>query len=156
MIIADTNVVSEFMKGAPDPAVLDWAQGIDPADLTICVVTVEEIERGLGRLPDGRRRRDLEQRWGRLVDSFSDAIAVYDLPAAQRTASVLVASEASGRPMSLADAQIAGICLAGGHELATRNISDFASTPGLTIVNPFASASARYSAMSRWGSMTAA
>lgn len=137
MIIADTNVVSEFMKDAPDPAVLDWAHGVGPTDLTICVVTVEEIERGVGRLPEGRRRRDLEQRWGRLVDSFSETIAVYDLPAARQTASILVAAEASGRPMSLADAQVAGICLAGGYELATRNVRDFSTAAGLTICNPF-------------------
>jgi predicted nucleic acid-binding protein len=137
VIIADTNVVSEFMRDAPDASVLEWAQGIDPADLTICVVTVEEIERGLGRMPDGRRRRDLEQRWGQLVDSFSESVAGYDLPAARQAARILVAAEGSGRPMSLADAQIAGICLAGGHELATRNGSDFAGAPGLTIINPF-------------------
>ena len=62
VIIADTNVVSEFMKDKPDPTVLGWAQGLDAVDLTISVVTVEEIERGLGRLPDGKRRRNLEQR----------------------------------------------------------------------------------------------
>ena len=137
MIIADTNVVSEFMKDTPDSATLAWAQQVDPADLTICVVTVEEIERGLGRMPEGRRRRDLEQRWAGLVDAFAGTIAVYDLPAARQTAGILVAAQASGRPMSLADAQIAGICLAGGHELATRNVNDFATAAGLTIINPF-------------------
>lgn len=137
MIIADTNVVSEFMKDAPHEAVLAWAQAIDQAELTICVVTVEEIERGLGRLPPGERRRDLEQRWATLVDTFSDAVAIYDLPAARRTARILVAAQASGRPMSLADAQIAGICVAGGYQLATRNVRDFAAVPGLSVVNPF-------------------
>ena len=137
MIIADTNVVSEFMRDTPDPVVLAWAQGIAPAELTICVVTVEEVERGLGRLPAGRRRRELEKRWRRLVDDFAESIAVYDLPAARETAAVLVAAQASGRPMSLADAQIAGISLARGYELATRNVSDFANTPTLTIINPF-------------------
>lgn len=138
MIIADTNVVSEFMKDSPDRTALAWAQDIGPADLTICVVTVEEIERGLGRMPEGRRRRDLEQRWNRLVDTFAEAVATYDLPAARQTASILVAAEARGRPMSLADAQIAGICLAGQYQLATRNVSDFSSTTDLNIINPFA------------------
>jgi predicted nucleic acid-binding protein len=46
--IADTSVVSEFMQDAPDPVVMAWARAVAPADLTICVVTVEEIERGLG------------------------------------------------------------------------------------------------------------
>jgi len=138
VIIADTNVVSEFLKDTPDQAVLGWARTIDPAALTICVVTVEEIERGLGRLSTGRRRRGLQQRWIRLTDMFTDVIAVYDLAAARETARILVAAEASGRTMTLADAQIAGICLVNGYELATRNVSDFSNTAALTIINPFA------------------
>lgn len=138
MIIAATNVVSEFMRDAPAPAVLAWAEGIAPSELTICVVTVEEIERGLGRLPRGRRRVDLEQRWDALLEDFVDAIAVYDLAAARETARLLVTAEATGRPMSLADAQIAGICVAGGYQLATRNVDDFASTSALPVINPFA------------------
>jgi len=137
VIIADTNVVSEFMRDTPDPFVLEWAQSIDASDLTICVVTVEEIERGLGRLPGGRRRRDLEQRWTRLLDLYTESVAVYDLLAARQTAAIVVAAEVAGRPMALADAQIAGICLAGGYELATRNVKDFINTAGLTVVDPF-------------------
>jgi toxin FitB len=137
VIIADTNVVSEFMRDDPDPVVMAWARTVAPADLSICVVTVEEIERGLGLLPAGRRRRDLEGRWRDLVDAFADAVVVYDLPAARETAAILVAAQAAGRPMSLADAQIAGICRAGSHELATRNIDDFATVSGLALINPF-------------------
>jgi hypothetical protein len=137
VIIADTNVVSEFMRDAPDPGVLAWAQTLAPTDLTICVVTVEEIERGLGLLPEGRRRRDLEARWRDLVDAFADAVVVYDLPAARETAAILVTAQAAGRPMSLADAQIAGICMAGGNELATRNVDDFSPVSGLALINPF-------------------
>lgn len=51
MILADTNIVPEFMKDTPDPHVLAWAQDLGAADLTISVVTVEEVDRGLGRLP---------------------------------------------------------------------------------------------------------
>lgn len=137
MIIADTNVVSEFMKDQPDPTVLAWAQAIDSADLSICVVSVEEIERGLGRLLDGRRRRELELRWAKLANAFAETIAVYDLAAARTTARILVQAEVSGRPMSLADAQIAGICVSGGRQLATRNVRDFDGVPALTVVNPF-------------------
>lgn len=137
MIIADTNVVSEFMKETPDAAVMSWAQGIAPADLGICVVTIEEIERGLGRLPAGRRRGDLLRRWTELRQAFADTVVVYDAPAARETAAILVAAEVSGRPMSLADAQIAGISRAGGHHLATRNIADFDTVTGLALINPF-------------------
>lgn len=137
MIVADTNVVSEFMRDEPDPTVLSWAGSMGPTDLTICVVTVQEIERGIGRLPDGKRRRELEQRWQRLLAAFREVILVYDLTAAEATARVLVSAEVAGRPMGLADAQIAGICLAGGHQLATRNLRDFESVADLSAVNPF-------------------
>lgn len=137
MIVADTNVVLKFMRDAPDAAVLAWAGSLSPSELTICVVTVEEIERGVGRLSAGQRRGRLEQRWLRHVAAFREAILVYDVEAAMATAQVVVATEAAGRPMSLADAQIAGICLAGGHELATRNVRDFEGVVDLTVINPF-------------------
>lgn len=138
MIIADTNVVSEFMKGSPDHGVLMWASTLDPADLTISVITVEEIERGLGRLPHGRRRRNLEQRWHSFLDAHRDTIAVYDLDAARATAQAVVTALDAGHPLSLADTQIAGICLTTGATLATRNTKDFAGIRGLTLTNPFA------------------
>ena len=50
---------------------------------------------------------------GVCVAAFQDAILVYDIAAAEATAQVLVAAESAGRPMSLADAQIAGICVTG-------------------------------------------
>ena len=137
MIIADTNIVSEFMKDTPDPHVLAWAHSVGVADLTISVVTVEEIDRGLGRLPRGRRRKDLERRWATLLDAFADTIATYDVPAARATARLVVASLDQGRPMSLADAQTGGICLTHAATLATRNVKDFSSIADLTLINPF-------------------
>lgn len=138
MIIADTNVVSEFMKDVPDPAVVAWAQGISPVDVAITVVTVQEVEHGLRRMPSGRRQRDLQQRWMRVLDAFSDQVVVYDVAAAGETAAILAAAAAAGRPMSLADAQIAGMCVAGHHDLATHNLGDFACVSGLNLINPFA------------------
>lgn len=137
MIVADTNVVSEFMKDHPDESVMAWARTLASADLTICVVTVEEIERGIGRLPRGRRASDLQARWRRLLEDFEPQIAVYDVAAAQNAAAILVRAEAAGRPMGLADAQIAGICAAHGYALATRNLQDFASAANLKLINPF-------------------
>jgi hypothetical protein len=50
----------------------------------------------------------------------------------------LASAEAAGRPMSLADAQIAGIAKVAQARLATRNISDFEVTR-LRLVNPWES-----------------
>ncbi|MDQ2848457.1 MAG: type II toxin-antitoxin system VapC family toxin [Actinomycetota bacterium] len=137
MIVADTNVVSEFMKDQPDPAVLGWARTLDQHDVTICVVTVEEIERGLLRLPAGSRRRNLEQRWRELDAGYAGTVLLYDVAAARSTARILVDRAAAGHRLGLADAQIAGICVSERCELATRNRRDFADITGLTIMNPF-------------------
>ena len=101
------------------------------------VTTSDAIDRGLGRLPKGRRRKDLERRWATLLDAFADTIATYDVPAARATARMVVASLDQGRPMSLADAQIGGICLTHAATLATRNMKDFSSIGDLTLINPF-------------------
>lgn len=50
MIVADTNVVCEVMRADPDPHVLRWMESIAPGGIGITAVTVEEIERGIGRL----------------------------------------------------------------------------------------------------------
>jgi len=71
LIVADTNVVSEFMRERPDPSVAAWAAALKAGDLTISVITVEEIERGLAGLSAGRRRRELERRWRQLVDAYA-------------------------------------------------------------------------------------
>jgi predicted nucleic acid-binding protein len=138
VIIADTNVVSELMRDRPDPEVLAWAGTLDQGDVTISVITVEEVERGLTRLPVGRRRRTLTDRWHQLLDAYADTVLVYDVPAARATAAVLVHREKAGRPIALADAEIAGTCVSQGADLATRNTADFADIPHLVLVDPFA------------------
>jgi len=137
VIIADTNVVSEFMRDDPDENVLAWATRLGPGELAICIVTVAEIDRGLARLPEGRRRTELGKRWATLLDEYAELIAVYDVPAARATAEILVDGDRRGRPMGLADAQIAGICVAQDVQLATRNVRDFDDIRGLVVVNPF-------------------
>ncbi len=137
MIVADTNVVSEFMRERPDPSVAAWAAALKAGDLTISVITVEEIERGLAGLSAGRRRRELERRWRQLIDAYADTVLCYDMPAAQATAHVLVSRASAGFPMSLADAEIAGICISRQCHVATRNARDFEGIKGLTVVNPF-------------------
>lgn len=137
MILADTNVVSEFMRTEPTPSVLDWAAAIPPRGLCVSVITVQEIEFGLAQLPSGRRRRELEEKWVRVAGSFDDAIVAYDRAMAEATARVLVLAQTAGRAMELADAQIAGSCLANRWTLATRNVKDFEVLRDLVVINPF-------------------
>lgn len=140
MILADTTVVSELMKEHPDPGVTTWVRTLAPDEVCICAITVEEIERSLAALPAGRRKAGLEQRWRALLQLHTERIKAYDVAAAQATARLTVDRVRAGRPIMPADAQIAGICLAAGAVLATRNVKDFEALDGLEVLDPFDSA----------------
>jgi predicted nucleic acid-binding protein len=137
VIVVDTNIVSEWMRDRPDPAVLAWGEQFGPSEITFAAITVEEIERGLGRMPLGKRRRELERRWFGMLAKHGDAVLPYDTLAARAMARIQVQALDDGRPLPLADSQIAGICIARSATLATRNTKDFDAVDGLSLVNPF-------------------
>ena len=101
MIVLDTNVISELMRPQPEPRVLAWANGLDPEAVAITAMNEAEILHGLARLPDGRRKQQLQQSW--------DALAAKQLWRRKRLA----------RPMATADAVIAATALARRVPLAT-------------------------------------
>jgi hypothetical protein len=39
MIVLDTNVVSELMRPAPEPDVVNWVDGLDVSDILLTAVT---------------------------------------------------------------------------------------------------------------------
>lgn len=137
MIILDTNVVSELMRAAPAPAVLRWVDAQDPGALWLASVTVQELFYGIARLPTGQRRSRIDELVTAMLDEdFAGQVAAYDGEAAAIAGKLLARCECDGRPMPLADAQIAAICLAHGATLATRNTKDF-ELAGLVLVNPW-------------------
>ena len=59
MIVVDTNVISELMRGEPHPAVLAWVAAQPRALLYTTHISQAEILYGIGALPEGRRRTAL-------------------------------------------------------------------------------------------------
>jgi predicted nucleic acid-binding protein len=55
-------MVSEAIKPQPDPGARAWIEAQPPEDLAISSLALGEIQRGVIRLPAGRRRAALE-RW---------------------------------------------------------------------------------------------
>jgi toxin FitB len=74
-----------------------------------------------------------------LTDDFDDQILPFDHVAAEHYAEISATREAGGRPMSMADAQIAATCRRFGAPLATRNTKDFADT-GVMVLDPWEAA----------------
>ena len=137
MIVWDTNVLSEIMKPAPDSNVLSWVDSIPTSQTAITAITVAEILYGIGRLPDGARRRQLLTVAETIFDEeFGNRILVFDADAAVEYATLVVEREAAGLPIAMADAQIAAICRTRECALATRNVRDFDGT-GVRVVNPW-------------------
>lgn len=59
--VLDTNAVSALMRA--DPAVLERLRAVTRADVALPQPVVAEIEYGLARLPKGRKRTALLERW---------------------------------------------------------------------------------------------
>lgn len=137
MIVLDTNIVSEMMKVNPHENVIRWTEQEAFSALCITAITVQEIEFGLRLLPEGLNRERLRRGWNQTRESFKQTEFPFDGQAAEETAKLLAQTRRSGITMSLADAQIADICLSLGATLATRNAKDFAHVTGLQLCNPF-------------------
>ncbi|GAA1573605.1 type II toxin-antitoxin system VapC family toxin [Kribbella hippodromi] len=136
MIVFDTNVASELMKAAPDPAVTSWYATHSSMGLYTTAITVAEIRYGIARLPSGRRRTVLSEAAAEIFAEFADSILPFDAAAAEVYPEVVIGRERAGLPIDEADAQIAAICRLADAALATRNTKDFVGT-GLELVNPW-------------------
>lgn len=138
MTLLDTNVLSEAMRSVPSNKVLAWLDHNGAGGLFLSTITIAEITYGLGCLPDGKRRKDLELRFLRLIkEGFTHRILPFDEACAHAYGALMGTRKRQGLPMSILDGQIAAVAIANDRALATRNVKDFESC-GLDLVNPFA------------------
>lgn len=137
MIVFDTNVISEPLQPSPDPAVLQWIERHDH-HAVITSITAGELLFGACTLPEGQGRSLLLEGITQVLAEFESkqAILPFDLTAAEHYGIISAHRRALGQPISIADAQIAAICLAHGAELATRNTKDFRNI-GLVVRDPW-------------------
>jgi hypothetical protein len=138
MIVLDTNVISELMRRRPAARVVQWVDEQDASALAITAVTVAELLHGVARLADGARKTELTKAVDGLVgEDFSNRVLLFDTAAAEHYADLVSERERQGRPVSVADGQIAAICRSHSAALATRNVRDFDAT-GITVLDPWA------------------
>ena len=135
--LLDTNVVSEWAKPRPDPGVGAWLADVDEDRVFLSVVTLAEIRYAIERLPDGRRRKRLDD-WlqNDLPARFSGRILTVDTGVAEMCGRVMARSEQRGRPIGGMDALLAATAQAHGLALVTRNAADFEACLN-SVVNPW-------------------
>lgn len=137
MIFLDTNVVSETLRKAPDPTVIDWLVRHD-AELALSTVVIAEIAFGIQKIQPDRRAARLERElldWRR---RFADRIFGLTEEAALAYGEIMGTASRQGLGMSAPDGMIAAVAKINGGRLATRNLADFRTT-GLNLVSPWAS-----------------
>lgn len=135
--LLDTNVLSELLRSAPDPAVVAWVIEQPAESLFVTSVTEAEMRLGVRLLPAGRRRRSLESALAAMfLEDFEARIRPFDTAAVPDYVEIVSKRLAAGRPISQFDAQIAAIALSHGDKLATRNVSDFEGC-GLSLFDPW-------------------
>jgi len=134
VIALDTNVLSHLM--AEDPVATRWFRDLPSRELGTTAIARAEIRVGVASLPPGKRRQSLQDRADQILALLADRTLPLDSAAADAYGNLMSDRRRTGRPMPLADAQIAAICLARDAALATRNVKDFEGC-GLTLINPF-------------------
>ena len=135
MIFLDTNVISETLRKAPNLAVVDWLVRYD-AELALPTVTIAEIAFGIRKIHPDRRAKRLEQGLTSWRHRFADRIFAFTETAGLAYGDIIGIAVRQGRPMTAPDGMIPAIARVNGGRIATRNVSDFATT-GIELVRPW-------------------
>lgn len=124
--LLDTSVVSELIKPTPHSGVLDWLKGCDEDELFLSVLTIGEIEKGIAKLGDARRKARLVN-WVRkdLIVRFGTRLLPVDVEVAARWGTINGQSERLGQSLPVIDSMIAATCLVRKLVAASRNRVDF-------------------------------
>ena len=137
MIVLDTNVISELSRRVPDSGVLSWLDSLAVSDVATTAITAAELRYGVARLPDGHRKRELTVMIeGILTEDFHGRVLPFDERSSVQYADIVTGRRRIGRPIGVADAQIAAVCRDLNAILATRNTADFEET-GIELINPW-------------------
>ncbi len=128
MLVLDTNTLIYFFKGKGNVATRLLA--MPPAEVTIPVIVIYELEVGIAKSTQQAKRR-------RQLDTLLDTVSVlsFDRAAAKAAAYIRSTLEKQGNAIGPLDTLIAGTAMAYKATLVTHNIGEFARVPGLLLTD---------------------
>ncbi len=123
--LLDTCVISEVIKPKPNKNVVAWLKNKDEKNLYLSALTFGEIEKGIEKSVDGRRKNKLRL-WveGDLKQRFEGRILPVDMQVASKWGEIQGKSEVAGKPLPSIDGLIAVTGLVNNCVVVTRNVSD--------------------------------
>jgi hypothetical protein len=136
--LIDTCALSEFTKPRPATSVEEWFEAMPDGTDFVSVLSLGELEKGITKLANSRRRSSLERWFSELRDRVSSRILVVDEPVALEWGRIAARAEKAGNPVPVMDALIGATAIVHGLAVVTRNGSDIART-GAPIVDPWTS-----------------
>jgi predicted nucleic acid-binding protein len=138
--LLDTCVVSELVNTKPELRVMQWIRSQDEENLFLSVITIGEIQKGISKLPDGRKKKKQLQNWLKndLQERFKDRILEITIGTANVWGQVLGACENKGVTLPAIDSLIASQGIFHKMTIVTRNISDMEPS-GVALFNPWES-----------------
>ena len=128
--LLDTNAISDLLRAAP--GIETWMAGLGRGDRVVtCTIVRGEILFGIGKLPEGKRRAELEE----TGHQFLASVRCEPVPerAGDFYAAVKLARRRRGLALDENDLWIAATALALNAALVSRD-SDFAGIEGLLVV----------------------
>ncbi|MGH9318684.1 MAG: type II toxin-antitoxin system VapC family toxin [Vicinamibacteria bacterium] len=135
--LLDTCVLSELVKKKPNRGVIAWLETIDEISLCLSVVSFGELQKGISKLPDSRRRRTL-QSWvdEELTLRFAGRTLDIDRRVASRWGELSGNAERKGRKIPVLDGFLAATALEAGLTVVTESVEHFGQTE-CSVLNPW-------------------
>ena len=122
--LLDTNTLSELTKPVPFAGLLDWLETHEPAT-AISAISLGEMVSGIERMPESKRRRELERNLKFLREDYAGKILDFNEGVAVEWGRLVAAAKKRGRNLSVLDSQIEATAVHFGLMVVTRNEKDF-------------------------------
>jgi tRNA(fMet)-specific endonuclease VapC len=133
--LLDTCLISELIKKHPNQKIVTWVNSIDERNLYLSVITIGEISKGIEKLPQSKRKQELEAWLNKdLLLRFRERIFTVDLSVMITWGKLVGQLEKRGQPISALDSLIAAITIHYNYYLVSRNEKDFQATK-VNIIN---------------------
>lgn len=133
--LIDTDVLSERTRRNPNQPVLDWMEK-NAAGVYTSSHVIGELQAGISALPDGAKKRSLQQWLNRLVEAMEGRILNFNTSVATVWGRQEAEFAAKACPMPMPDSFIAATARRHNLTIVTRNIADY-KRPGLKTFNPY-------------------
>ena len=134
--LLDTNIISEIISKSPNEKVLKFLEK-NKNNLYLSVITIGEINAGIEKLDNSKRKDKLKLWLQDLLQKFEDKILDIDIYVMLLWGEISTTLKKQGITISIMDCLIASCAIKENMILVTRNEKDFKDIKNLIIINPF-------------------